>query len=292
MTIERSYVIDVVVRDFDKTAESFSRILGREGYTMVPEADPSGQLVGIHFPVGGINALGVMALKEGPEAHPEHYISKFLASHGDGICILGHLVDSVDKQVQEFQDREVALATPEPTPYSDGRLIFAMPIHGTHFEFAEHHSHAVTELWRSRKAAAARPRVGDAYRVDIVVDDLEAATEEFSHFLGMSSIPASEDRGSGLRSVDFPIGGLETMSLLSLDGGEPGPIARAVAEFRSRSGEGPMILGFHVGDVDQVQGELQDLGVEFLLPAPIASGKGRSSFTRPVHGVTFEFTQR
>jgi hypothetical protein len=51
-----------------------------------------------------------------------------------------------------------------------------MPVRGAQFEFAQHHDHGVTELWEGRKAAATAPRVSAAYRVDIVVDDLEAAT--------------------------------------------------------------------------------------------------------------------
>jgi catechol 2,3-dioxygenase-like lactoylglutathione lyase family enzyme len=127
--------------------------------------------------------------------------------------------------------------------------------------------------------------------VDIVVDDLEAATAEFENFLAIRSVPATEDRGLGLRGVDFPIGGLDAMGLLALDGSERGQIADSVASFRSASGEGPMILGFHVDDLDRVQRDLQDLGVKFLCPSPIRTGEGRSNFTRPVYGVTFEFTE-
>lgn len=292
MTIERSYVIDLAVHDFEGAAGTIGKILGLEGYRMVPEADPSGTLDGIHFPVGGINALGIMALKGGPKAHPGHYMSEFLESHGDGICILGHLVDDIDKQVKEFASRGVSLATPEPQPYSDGRLIFTSAVRGAPFEFAQHHDHRVTDLWDARKAAARNPRVRQAYRVDLVVDDLEAAAAEFERFLAIRSVPATEDRGRGLKGVDFPIGGLDAMGLIALDGSGRGEVAEAVASFRAASGEGPMMLGFHVDDVDRTQRELQDLGVKFLLPSPIRTGEGRSNFTRPVYGVTFEFTQR
>jgi hypothetical protein len=292
MTIERSYVIDLAVHDFDGAAGTIGAILGHEGYRMVPEANPTGELDGIHFPVGGINALGIMALKGGPKAHPGHYMTDFLESHGDGICILGHLVDDIDKQVKEFESRGVSLASPEPMPYSDGRLIFTTPVRGASFEFAQHHDHGVTELWDARKAAASNPRVSRAYRVDIVVDDLEAATAEFENFLAIRSVSATEDRGSGLVGVDFPIGGLDALGLVALDGSKRGPIADAVASFQSKSGEGPMMLGFHVDDLDRTQSDLQGRGVEFLLPSPIRTGEGRSNFTRPVYGVTFEFTER
>lgn len=292
MTIERSYVIDLAVHDFDGAAETIGAILGHEGYRMVPEANPTGELDGIHFPVGGINALGIMALKGGPKAHPGHYMADFLESHGDGICILGHLVDDIDKQVKEFQSRGVSLALTEPMPYSDGRLIFTTPVRGTPFEFAEHHDHGVTELWDSRKAAAKSPRVIGAYRVDLVVDDLEAATAEFENFLAIGSVPATEDRGTGVRGVDFPIGGLDALGLVALDGKKRGAVAEAVASFQSESGEGPMMLGFQVDDLDRTESDLRNLGLEFLLSTPIQTGEGRSNFTQPVYGVTFEFTQR
>jgi hypothetical protein len=292
MAIERSYVIDILVHDFDLATETFSQVLGRQGHRMVPEANPTGELDGMHFAVGGINALGIMALKGGPASHPGHPMADFLNSHGDGICILGHLVDDIDQQVEEFKARGVALATPEPTSYSDGRLVFTAPVRGSLFEFAQHHGHGVTELWDSRREADPKPRLGPAYRIDVVVDDLDAATKEFANFLGLDPSPSAEDRGRGVRGVDFPIGGLDAMGLIGLEGTARGPVADEVVAFRGRSGEGGMIFGFVVDDLDRVQGELSDLGIGFVLDRGESFGAGRSNLTRPVHGVTFELTER
>jgi catechol 2,3-dioxygenase-like lactoylglutathione lyase family enzyme len=292
MAIDRSYVIDILVHDFDQATDTFSKVLGRSGHRMVPEANPTGELDGMHWAIGGINALGIMALKGGPAAHPGHPMADFLNTHGDGICILGHLVDDIDQQVEEFKARGVPLATPEPTSYSDGRLVFTAPIRGSLFEFAEHHDHSVTDLWDSRRRADASPRLGPAYRIDVVVDDLDAATKEHANLLGLDPAPSAEDRGPGVRGVDFPIGGLDAMGLIALEGSKRGPVAEEVAAFLERSGQGGMIFGFTVDDLDRVQGELTDLGIGFVLDKGESFGTGRSNLTKPVHGVTFELTER
>ncbi len=125
-----------------------------------------------------------------------------------------------------------------------------------------------------------------------MVDDLDAATKDYANLLGLDPSPSAEDRGPGVRGVDFPIGGLDAMGLIALEGGERGPVAEEVAAFLARSGQGGMIFGFTVDDLDRVQGELSDLGIGFVLDRGQDLGTGRSNLTQPVHGVTFELTER
>ena len=292
--IERAYVVDLAVRDIHAAAERFSKILGMEGVRMSPEQDPEGHHDGIHFPVGGINALGLMTYRGEPDPQSDAPISKLLATRGEGIWLLGHLVDDVDEHAQQLIARGYSVPQPEPAPYADGRLIFTDEIHGTLFEFARHHSDAVSELWRKRHRASLNRRVERSYRVDIAVEDLGKATETFADFLGLDPTPSEVealDPSGVVKGVSFPIGGLDELNLVTVEDKPIGALATRI-ERRIQAGlEGPLLLGFVVSDIEKVQSELQELDVQFEHSEPKRSPRGRSNLTQPVCGVILEFVE-
>ena len=293
-SIERSYVIDLAVRDFLPAVDAYRTILGIEGVRMLREQDPSGELDAFHFPVGGLNALGIMTYtgEIGPDT--ENHMGVYLRDHGDGIHILGNLVDDVDQLVRELPERGFPVATPEPVPYADGRLIFAEPVHQTLFEFATHHSDAVTALWRGRAEQATERRIVRADRCDIAVRDLGAATKAFSNFLQIDPVDRADalGEGEGVVGVDFPVGGLRAYGLVSLEGESSGPYGRVIGSFLDRHGDGAVLMGFEVDDLGRRQRELEELGYRFEYDQPPSSAVGRSNLISAVYGVALEFTER
>jgi len=292
--IQRSYVIDFAVLDMHAAADKFSKIFGLPGVRMSREQDPEGYFDGIHFPVGGINALGLMAYLGEPEAGSEHAISNLLATRGEGVWVLGNLVDDVNAFSKELVEKGFPVPQPEPLPYADGHLIFTGEVHGTLFEFATHHSHEVSEIWRERHREATERRIERAYRIDIAVQDLEAATDTFTRFLGMEAEPAepsSLDPAGTLRGVRFPIGGLEDMNLVTPNGLPQGPVAEHVTRFLASQGEGSLLMGFEVKDLERAQREIQGLGIRFGFPEPQPTMRGRSNVTEPICGVMIELAE-
>jgi catechol 2,3-dioxygenase-like lactoylglutathione lyase family enzyme len=292
--IERAYVIDFAVRDMHAAADKFSKIFGIEGVRMSREQDPEGYLDGIHFPVGGINALGIMTYLGEPEADSPHAISKLLATRGEGVWVLGHLVDDIAAHSKELVELGFPVPEPEPLPYADGHLIFTGEVHGTLFEFATHHSDAVSDIWRERHRNAHDRRIERAYRIDVAVHDLEAATDTFTRFLGMEATPAQPtalDPAGTLRGVRVPIGGLDDMNLVTPDGTPQGAIAEHVSAFLDSQGEGALLMGFEVKDLERAQREIEALGIRFGYSEPQPTPRGRTNVTEPISGVMIELAE-
>jgi hypothetical protein len=287
--IQRSYVIDCAVHDVPAAIVDVGAILGMDAFPMPDDADPSGQLVAGHFPVGGINALGIMGIKGGVDAHPRNDLAQNLKANGERIFLLGFLVDDIDQQVADLRDAGITPAYDAPVPYADGRLMSCHPVHGTVFEFAQHLGEEITERWKGRRAEATGALIDRAYRADVVVDDLEAAAKTFAAALKIEPV-ACDVLPDGLRGVHFPVNGLEEIRLVT-----PEPLPRsgysaAAASWLEGHGEGPMSVGFIVPDLDRVTRALEGRAVP-IIETSIGSTE-RSVVAGPLHGIVFQFTER
>lgn len=290
--LDRSYVIDFAVSDFPTACETFATIFDLNGIRMNPEKDSSGQLDGMHFPVGGVNAVGIMTARVAHTPDSENHMARFLGTHGEGINILGHLVDDIDGYAQQLLDSGVKLAYPTPVPYEDGRLIISQAVHGVSFEFAQHHGEQVTDLWRRHYDDNPQRRVRRALRVDVAVRDLDAAAKTFATILGLepkerTSFPA--DSGS-VMGVDFAVGGLEAIGLVTLDGEPKDPFASAVADELDRRGDGGLLMSFEVDDLEKSVNDLRSKGISFLFESE-PDGDSRSALTAPLHGVRVQLSE-
>lgn len=290
--LERSYVIDFAVSDFVAACETFASIFDVDGVRMNPEKDSSGQLDGMHFPVGGVNAVGVMTARVAHRPDSDNHMARFLGSHGEGINILGHLVDDIDGYAAQLLERGVKLAYPTPVPYEDGRLIISEAMHGVSFEFAQHHSDQVTNLWRHYYDENPQRRVRRALRVDVAVRDLDEAAKTFAIVLGLepqerTSFPANS---RSVKGVDFAVGGLRALGLVALDGDARDPFAAAAADELDRRGDGGLLMSFEVDDLGKSVSELQAKGVPFLFEAE-PDGDTRCALTAPLHGVRVQLTE-
>lgn len=287
----RCYVIDYIVRDFEGAAETYSKLLGMDGVRMSPAHDPSGELDGIHFPVGGLNALGIMTYKGKPDPKGPNYMSRFMATRGSGIALVGHLVDDIDQQLADLAARGNPIGTPEPLSYADGRLIMTDDIRGAVFEFGQHHGHHVTDVWSDRYDAAPNRRMVRAERVDLVTRDLDGAVRDVAAVYGFDGIPATDDRDpDGLQRVDFAVGGIQALSVIAVKGSPTSALAQAYATYLE-GGDGVPLLGFVVEDVERAQSELAALGIGFLYDKPQIGASGRFNITTPVHGAHLQLRQ-
>jgi catechol 2,3-dioxygenase-like lactoylglutathione lyase family enzyme len=294
--INRAYVVDVAVRDLDAAAATFSDLLGIEGVRMDPAMDPSGELDGVHFAVGGINALGLMSYKGEPDPKSRNYVSRFLARHGDGIYLVGFLVDDLEAHTAELASRGVELMLPKPAPYAAGWLNLLAPgaANGVMIEFAQHSGPEESALWKTRYDNAPNRRVKQAYVVDVAVSDLASATATYANLFGMDGIPMATgmDASASTTGTHFPVGGLYAYGLMAPGSTRNGDSAKRFGGYLDQhGGDGAALLGFLVDDIDRTQSELEARGVKFAYEKPLSYAVGRLNITEPIHGVMLEFAQ-
>jgi len=302
-TMERSYVIDLAVpkEDFDAACAAYGVLFGIDSVHTGAVHDLTGQIDMRHFPVGGLNAFGVMTVLRGPgellpgeeERHGTGSMLDFLRVHPEGgIYLLGHLVDDIEGYLRKLKSEGIPMATEKPSPYPDGRLIITDKVVGADWEFAQHRGAEVTGDWNGLRAEASGAGIERAYRVDVAVRDLDAAIDSVRKMTGREPGPrAALDDGGALRGVDFPIGGLRALGLVTPAGAASGGLSRAVTDHLDRYGEGPAIMGFHVQDLADTHARVEKVGAAMGYAQDQQSGEGSTNITSPVHGVVFQFTE-
>lgn len=134
-----------------------------------------------------------------------------------------------------------------------------------------------------------------SYCVNIAVRDLELATKTFEEILGHDAIamPDVPGAGSKTRGVEFPVGGLYSLGLVTSDADSSSTSDDLVARHLAIRGEGAYLVGLLVDDVDSHAAVLAQRGVRTTTPHPIDVGVGRSIFTDPEQtaGTVLQFTQ-
>jgi hypothetical protein len=159
----RVYAIHVAVHDLGAAVAVFSRLLQKQGVPMQPEMDAGGDIVGVHFAVGGVQSLGLVALRDPTRRYPPPNIApgrvgpwllqRHLDTAGEGMFLLGLLVDDLDAHVATLRQGGVKFLLGEPLRYAVGRNNFIDPttMHGVTVMLAQHDPEAY-ERWRSRWA--------------------------------------------------------------------------------------------------------------------------------------------
>lgn len=301
--MEREYVIDLAVpkETFDAACKAYSELFGIESVHTGAVHDLTGQVDMRHFPVGGLNAFGVMTVKQRPEevAAGEEVrpgterLVEYLDAHPEGgIYLLGHLVDDVDGYLALLQARGIPMETLEPRPYPDGHLIVTKFVHGAAWEFAQHKGAEVTGDWNGLRQEASGAGIERAYRVDVAVRDLDAAIESVRKITGREPGPRRAcDDGGALKGVDFPVGGLEALGLVSLAGAPKGGLSQTVEDHLDRYGEGAAMVGFHVPDLRGTHARVEKAGGKLRYNEDQPSEEGLTNVTEPICGVVFQFTE-
>ena len=94
-----------------------------------------------------------------------------------------------------------------------------------------------------------------------------------------------------IEGVDFPVKGLAATGLVTLNGKPKGAMSQAIADHLDRYGEGPVMAGFHVQDLQDTRTRVEKVGGKLQYASDQPSAEGTTNITDPIHGVVFQFTQ-
>jgi len=304
------YVVDLAIGDFEAAVSDFQALFGVGGIPMWEEYEPSRMTRGMHFPVGGLQAFGLMAPTDRPTTPvppgltpaqhllAQHYRDE-LATRGEGANLIGFIAADLAQTQAEFEALGIGFVSKEPWRVGDEHINLSERVHGVTLCFAQHDP-GHWERWERGElraqegarlpgaASALGRRVTQAVSLEIAVHDLQAATASFARIFGAPRRVNAV--AEGVRACDFLVGGLRNIRLVAV-GRPTGARARLVAEILERRGEGIMLTGFVVPDVGRLRAELQAEGIAFIAePAP-GSRIDASACTRPIHGCAIEFVQ-
>lgn len=315
--IKQAYVLYLAVHDLDPVVRTFTTLLAVPPIPMHADMDVSGALVGAHFTTQGLYAIGLMALRGYPrrfdppgesatkrEVRP-WVLQQRLAQRGEGACLIGFLVDDLEAHMARLGRRGVRFMTPEPSRNLVGRTISVGPEFacGVEILYNQHDPDAydrwiATDPHRAPKDVQISPR--RPHVVQIAVRHLAAATATFTELLQCDAVPMETelDRSGNLVGVHFPVNGLESVGLVALRDPtrrHPGPDVDPtqlgpwlVQRHLETQGEGIVLVGLRVDDLDAHTAALRHQGVGFVLDAAAHYAVGRNNFVDPrtTHGVT------
>jgi hypothetical protein len=159
----RVYAINIAVHDLGAAVAVFARLLQTQGVPMHSEMDAAGDIVGVHFAIGGVQSLGLVALRDPTRRYPPPTIDpsrvgpwllqRHLDTAGEGMFLLGLLVDDLDAHVATLRQGGVKFLLDQPARYAVGRNNFIDPTttHGVTVMLAQHDPEAYGR-WRTRWA--------------------------------------------------------------------------------------------------------------------------------------------
>jgi len=157
------YSLGIAVRDLAAAVPVFEQLIESKAYPMRPEIDLAGDLVGAHFPTGGIDSFQVVALREPtrryapPEVDPAHVgawlVQRQLDTRGEGYFHMGLLVDDLDADTAALKAEGIKFLLDTPIRYAVGRTNVVDPAttHGLTVTLAQHDPGAYLR-WRKRWA--------------------------------------------------------------------------------------------------------------------------------------------
>lgn len=137
------------------------------------------------------------------------------------------------------------------------------------------------------------------YVIDFIVRDLDAAVDYFRKVLGTEPVDTTGVGGDvdEFRMAHFPAPGarkdsMHSIGLFQLTTDTPvTPSGLRAKHYLDTHGEGPMLVGFTVDDIDATEREMKSKGLGFEEPAPVQYQMGRG-LNMPVRfGVGFWFAQ-
>jgi catechol 2,3-dioxygenase-like lactoylglutathione lyase family enzyme len=125
------------------------------------------------------------------------------------------------------------------------------------------------------------------YVIDLIVRDLDAAVDYFRRILGVDPIDTTGigDGVSEFRMAHFPApgggAGLHSIGLFQLTTEEPvTPQGIHARKFLDERGEGVILFGFTVTDIDATLAHMKSQGLASVEPEPVQYQMGRG-FTLP-----------
>lgn len=137
------------------------------------------------------------------------------------------------------------------------------------------------------------------YVIDFIVRDLEQAVDYFRKVLGTEPVETSGvgDDVDEFRMAHFPAPGarkdsMHAIGLFQLTTDNPvTPSGKRAKDYLDTRGEGPILVGFGVDDIDATEREMKAQGLSFEEPEPVRYQMGRG-LNMPIRfGTGFWFAQ-
>ena len=297
----KNYVVDLAIADFAAAVLDFRTVFGIDGIPMWEEYEPSGNTWGMHFPVGGLQAFGLMSPKAQASDRTAMNLADVLATRGEGMTLIGFVAPDLAATQAELQRAGVTFITEQPWRVGDENITMTEQVHGVTLAFAQHDV-GHWERWERGEIRAQHPipvpafppslrrRVQRALSIEIAVHDLDSAAHDFARALGPARVVPAAALADGLRGVDFAITGPERIRLVSV---QRSACARAqlVSDYLQRRGEGVVVMEFLVEDAARNQAALEAEGIAFIPGAVRRTPTAAYTCTQPIHGLAVEFVQ-
>jgi hypothetical protein len=290
-----THVYDIAVGDFPAACQNFTRLTGVEG---IPQWEGySGGHDGMHFPVGGLSTLGLLAPVAGSSDPTSQAIERLVARRGDGGFLLGFAVKNIDRTIEDLAARHVRHT--DPWRVGDEVIIMTKPICGVAAVFAEHDDGHWEEWFRGRlrdksvtpPPVTTRHRVLGTLGIEYATNDLGRSVDAFSALLGETPHPAPGPNGGSVSCYEFPLIGAQKLRVYGLGGGFSDAREQRIARVVEKFGDQLMSICFEVESAADSQRELEGLGFIFEAPSPVEEAGTITCATLPVHGVAFEYVQ-
>jgi hypothetical protein len=193
------YVVDLAIADFTTAVVDFRALFGVEGIPMWEEYEPSRMTRGMHFPVGGLQAFGLMSPTDRPTCPvppgltpAQHLLGKHyrdeLATRGEGANLIGFIATDLAQTQAEFEAMGIQFVSKEPWRVGDEHINLSEKVHGVTLCFAQHDPghwerwergelRAKSDTRGSSAPSELRRRVTQAVSLEIAVRDLESAAD-------------------------------------------------------------------------------------------------------------------
>ncbi|MEO7657954.1 MAG: VOC family protein [Sphingomicrobium sp.] len=145
--LKQLYVFDIIVHDLDDAIKNYKALFGVDPIDTSSITGSDGEVRSVHFPApgdgAGIHSVGLFQLTtDNPKSESGKKLKKALDTRGEGIFLIGFLVDDIDKAQDTLEARGFDFITKEKTEYRMGRGNTISNIHGTDYWFAQHHEQA------------------------------------------------------------------------------------------------------------------------------------------------------
>jgi predicted enzyme related to lactoylglutathione lyase len=157
--LKQLYVYDIAVRDLDEAIGNYKALFGVDPIDTTSITGSGGEVRSVHFPApgegAGIHSVGLcQLLTDDPQTVGGKRLKKALDTRGEGIFLIGFLVDDIDKAQDTLEARGFEFIDKEKIDYRMGRGNAIGDVHGVSYWFAQHYDQAYGD-YRSMEAEPA-----------------------------------------------------------------------------------------------------------------------------------------
>ncbi|WP_421617545.1 VOC family protein [Brevibacillus sp. TJ4] len=284
-----------VVRDIEKAAESFGKLLGvpkpdwfLTGDSSISQIVFNGQPTGARNKLIFINTPSVQIELIEPDQEPST-MREFLDTQGEGIHHVAVDVDDMKKQLAVLAEHGYPVVQTGEFTSSKGRYAYvdSVPACKTMIELLERDEpQAIPPA--AKKPEGLAPLLGSdtVSQIAIVVRDLDAAAEAYCSLLGVEKPTVLKEGAPQVTQVVYrgePTEGkcrfmfIKT-PLIEIELIEPGDSPSTWKEHLDTKGEGVHHIAFHVQNLDETVAKLEAMGYPLIQKGYFFTGNGKYAY--------------